>query len=819
MVMQDELFHRGKGTRSRPAVVIVLLFAAGITAGYHLPSVNTFFLFILTCFFFLICIFTFRQKVSPFVFLGLLFLTGLTKYQYDAQLPGLGVLSDFSDPPRNVLVWGNVQDRPLLVDERIRFTLRTDSLTDGQRVYRMTADLIVNAVPDVRYDAKPVLLEYGDYVVVHGQVSIPSSRRNPYEPDLNRTLSLGNISALMYVRGYYNIERTDTTGSLFIRKIIVPIRVFIGNRIDSQIDGESAHFLRGLLLGDRSRIDRTVRDRFVSSGVIHILAVSGLHVGIVTAIFFSVLGLLRLNRTMKIVWTIAGLILFMYVTGAAPSVVRATIMASVVLIGILVQRRSDIYNSIAVAGLILLMFDTRELFKPSFQLSFAAVIAIISIYPLMRDFTARILPGVGRNRLINGGIQLFLVSTAAQLGTLPFTAIYFERISLIAFAANIIVIPAVGLIISFGFAMLIAGYFSEILGEYYAEVCRLLLDAVLHIVAFTGDLRFSSVELFGFSILHGMVFYTGLFMLCNLNRPRFFKAGFISLLVLLNIVLYTGLYGDDSGSVHTLRLTMIDVGQGDAILIEFPFGEIMLIDAGPKTISFDAGERTVVPFLKRHGIRRIDAAVISHAHADHFGGLSAVVREIKVARVYDSGQRSSNVWFHRLIAQLEEENIPLITVNAGDIIDGFTAARVYVLHPSPVFIEPPDHDKHWNVNNASLVLLVQYGEIRILLMGDAEGEAEGYIAYIYDDFLTAEVLKTGHHGSITSSTQRFIDLVDPGKAIISVGRMNRFNHPSEVIIRRLNQKGATVYRTDLQGALIVETCGRELSVKTVRPAR
>jgi competence protein ComEC len=819
MVMHDELFHRGKGMRSRPAVMVVLLFSAGITAGYHLPPVNTLVLLVLTCFIFIVYIFTLRQRFSPVVFLGLLFLTGLTKYQFDAQLPGSGVLSEFSDPPRNILVWGIVQDRPLLLDDRIRFTLRTDSLTDGQRVYRMTADILINAVPDVRYDAKPVPLEYGDYLVVHGQVSIPSSGRNPYEPDVNRTLSLGNISALMYVRGYYNIERLDTKGSLFVRKIIVPVRVFIGNRIESWIDGESAHFLRGLLLGDRSRIDRTVRDRFVSAGVIHILAVSGLHVGIVTAIFFSVLGLLRLNRTIKILCTIAGLILFMYLTGAAPSVVRATIMASVVLIGILVQRRSDIYNSIAVAGLILLMFDTRELFKPSFQLSFAAVIAIISIYPLMRGFIARILPNVGRSKLMNGGIQLFLVSTAAQLGTLPFTAIYFERISLIAFAANIIVIPAVGLIISFGFAMLIAGYFSEILGEYYAEVCHLLLDSVLHIVAFTGDLKFSSVEIFGFSIYDGIVFYTGLFMLCNLNRPRYFKAGFIAVLVLLNIGIYTGISGDESRSVHTLRLTMIDVGQGDAILIEFPFGEVMLIDAGPKTISFDAGERTVVPFLKRHGIRRIDAAVISHAHADHFGGLSAVVREIKVARVYDSGQRSSNVWFHRLINQLQEEEIPLITVNAGDIIDGFTGARVYVLHPSPIFIEPPNHDKHWNVNNASIVLLVQYGEIRFLLMGDAEGEAEGYMAYIYDDFLMADVLKTGHHGSITSSTQRFIDLVDPGKAIISVGRLNRFNHPSAVIIRRLNQKGSAIYRTDLHGALIIETCGRELSITTVNPAR
>jgi competence protein ComEC len=818
MALQDEILARGTGVQSRPAVAVVLVFAAGILTGHHVPYISPGVLLLFAGSIFIVGLCTFRYRLFPFAAVTLLFVCGFAKQQSDMRAPASGILAGLSDPPQNVLIWGTICDRPQLLDERVRFTIRTDSLTDGRIVYRIGRDILVNAVADARYDKSFIPLEYGDYLVVHGRVSIPPTRRNPYEPDVMRMLSLNNISALMYVRGYYNIERLDTRGNIFIRSIIVPVRIYIADRIDTWIEGESAHFLRGLLLGDRSRIDRTVRDAFVSAGVIHILAVSGLHVGIITVIFYSVLGFFRLNRLSKILCTILGLLVFMFVTGAMPSVVRATIMASVVLIGVLVQRRSDIYNSIAIAALILLLFDTRELFKPSFQLSFAAVIAIISIYPVLRDIAHRIFPSLKDHGILYAGVQLFLVSTAAQIGTLPFTAVYFERISIVAFAANLIVIPAVGLIISFGFAMLVIGLVHETIGQYYAETSNLLLDGILRFVEFVGHLPYASIELFGFTILHGILYYCVIIVLINLNRPFYFKTGIFALLIFSNVYIYTNILQTDFNARPLLRLTLIDVGQGDAILVEFPHGEVMLYDAGPKTVSSDAGERTVVPFLKRNGIRAIDAAVISHAHADHFGGFAAVLREIEVRSMYESGQPSSNAWYREVLDQLEAKGIPRVRVQAGDIIEGVKNVRLYVLHPSPDFVQSPGDNNHWNLNNASVVILIQYGMVRIILTGDAEMEAERYMVYIYHDFLDSEILKVGHHGSSTSSTERFIDLISPEKALISVGRLNRFRHPSNTVIDRLNDKKVSIYRTDYHGASVVETCGREVHVSVTRSA-
>jgi competence protein ComEC len=819
MSLQDELFHRAEHAQSRPAVILVLSFIAGILLGSLIDAgaATSLVLLAVPLVLLMLLIRFHRSNLSSVLVLVTFVTLGFTKYQIEMNATSAVPVRTIAEPPRNMLVWGTVVNRPRIGEERTQFIVRTDSLSDGKSTFYVTADLLASVRPDIRFDTGMFTVETGAYVLVHGLIDLPAGRRNPYEPDFNRYLSLNGIDAFLYVRGHYNVERIDGGRSSDLhRRLIEPVRRHVGDVIDRQVPGESGHFLRGLMLGDRSRISDSVRDTFVSVGVIHILAVSGLHVGIVTVIFFSVFGLLRVPRIPRIVMTIGGLILYMFVTGAAPSVVRATIMASIILTGFVLQRKNDIYNSIAVAALILLFNDTRDLFKPSFQLSFAAVLAIVYLYPRFWEAARTCFPRLTDGWFGRPVVQLFLVSMAAQLGTLPFTAYYFERISFIAFAANLIVIPAVTFALSFGFAMCLLGLLSTWLEHVYGSAVYGLLSSVLGLVDLVSRPSFVSMEIYHFGMLHGLLFYAVLGLIVHLNDPARFRTAVFGVLIVMNLFVIRHIVSFDPASRQSmLRMTMLDVGQGDALLLEFPDGKTMLYDAGPRTETHDAGESTVVPFLKRHGIRRLDAVVISHAHADHYGGMSAVVGSIGIGRIYDANYPVTSDWYDSLRIQLEESGIPVYHLYAGDRIDYFEGARIYVLHPAPVFLIDRG-ELHSNLNNVSIVLLVVYGEVSILLTGDAELEPEWYMGYFYGDFLRATVLKAGHHGSATSSTERFLRLVRPDKALISVGRMNRFNHPGAEVIERFAEGGIAVYRTDRDGAIRVETCGREYSVTTMR---
>jgi competence protein ComEC len=820
MSLQDDVFSRAANMRGRPAVCVVLFFIAGILFSHLLPvplKVLPYIFGIITVFI-LSSALWFKRTQSGIIVALLFILLGYTKYTIEFSFSRNVSAEMFVEPSRNVLVWGTIVDRPRIREDRAQFIVRIDSLNDGIRSFYTTSDLLVSASPDMRYDRGLVQIEYGDYVLVHGFITLPAGRRNPYEPDFNRYLSLHSIDALLYVRGYHNFETSGTgKASSFMTAFINPLRNYVSGVIDRNVSGDSAHFLRGLMLGDRSRISEEVREHFISAGVIHVLAVSGLHVGIVTVIIFSVFGFLRIPRIPRILLTIAGLVIFMYMTGAAPSVIRATVMTSIILLGIVFQRKSDIYNSIAVAALVLLMYDTRELFKPSFQFSFIAVLAIVYLYPRFREGMMRRFPRLEERWLLRYTVQLFLVSCAAQIGTLPFTAFYFERVSLAAFGANLLVIPCVFFVLSFGFAAAVLGMLSPLLEKIYGHTSDFLLTCMLRFIEFVSQFSYASIEVYNFSMIDGMIFFAVMAVIVHINNPRRFRLSVIALMMVLNVcIVGYNINFDADRRRAILSLTMLDVGQGDALFIEFPDGKTMLYDSGPRTIRSDAGERIVVPFLKRHGIRHIDAVVVSHPHADHYGGLEAVLNEVSVGTVYDTGQSGSGQWYTSLHKKIERENIPVTLLRAGDFIGGFENVRIYIVHPAPPFVKKREDDRSWNLNNASIVLLIVYGNTRILLTGDAEREAEYYMIYIYDDLLRADILKAGHHGSGTSNTDGFLNIVAPEKAMISVGRLNRFNHPSEEVIRRFEEKDIAVYRTDRNGSIVVRSCGREFRIETMR---
>jgi competence protein ComEC len=251
-----------------------------------------------------------------------------------------------------------------------------------------------------------------------------------------------------------------------------------------------------------------------------------------------------------------------------------------------------------------------------------------------------------------------------------------------------------------------------------------------------------------------------------------------------------------------MRVTFFDIGQGDAALVEFAGGKRLLIDAGPAQPGFDSGSRTIVPFMMRRGIRHLDAIIATHPHNDHDGGVSAVLHSVSTDTLYDSGANADTSHRNFLEQVADRLRIPRVALQAGRRLTQFAPVEVLVLHP-------PAHSAVPTTNDASVVVRIVCGEVSFLFTGDAETWSEAQMAR-FGDTVDSDVLKAGHHGSSTSSSQRFVEQVSPAWAVVSVGRYNKFGHPNSAVVERLQSMGAQVVRLDENGAAVFETDGEKL---------
>jgi competence protein ComEC len=491
-------------------------------------------------------------------------------------------------------------------------------------------------------------------------------------------------------------------------------------------------------------------------------------------------------------------------------VVRATITASIFLIASLVQVKSNPFNSLGVAALIILAIDARQLFDVGFQLSFVAVLSIVYLYPKMNAWiSGRTSGGIVRKSIV-WTLRVCAVSLAASLGTLPLTAVYFGKVSIIGLLANIFVIPAVGASVVLGFVTITVGLFSNWIASSYAAVNQLLLDCTLWLIRLAGDSSFAYVDTSRFLPIYALPFYAALLLLFNLSVRHVARRFLIIFLIMLNVAVFVP-PPIAVAVTGKLRVSFLDVGQGDAAVVELPDGKAIVIDAGPRTGNYDAGERIVAPFLRRRGVPRVDMLIMSHPHDDHLGGIPSVLEQFDVAEILESGQPVKSSTYRRYITDVRAEGCIVDTARSGMPILRIGNLELYVIFPTILFIDSDTTHRSPNLNNTSVVIRMQYRDVSLLFTGDAEMEAEGEMVSRYGDFLHCSLLKTGHHGSKTSSTEEFLDAVHPTYAVISVGRFNKFGHPSEDVISRLHALHAEIYRTDEEGAIIFESDGKTLS--------
>ena len=691
---------------------------------------------------------------------------------------------------------GTVEEVSRRDDRRLRLVL-DDALIVGESSVVPVRGSVLVSLSRGRVDPDYPAVQIGMKVHASGILYPVSGPRNPGEFDSRRWATANGIAGELM--GRYP-EKVTVLGfparKSFRSRAVYPLRRELLGIIDNMIGGEEGEFLKGLLIGERGGISPGVNEDFVRAGVAHVLAVSGSNVAVVAGFFGFLLSMTGLGRTLRSLFLTFFLIGYMLLSGAQPPVVRATIMALAALAAVAVGERINVLNALGVSALIILAINSQTLFDVGFQLSFAAVLSLIVLYPPLNAAIACLQGNALWSRTLRGGLRVMAVTVAATLGTLPLTAGVFGRVSVIGIAANILVVPATGISVLLGGVTLLLAPLSNTLASLYAAANWGVLRFTLWFTHLCAAPGWASLDMPWFRAIHTLPFAAAVFTLVSWGQPSRFRA---SLIVTVGLVSLTFAPSPWAPPVSArLRLTMLDVGQGDALLIDTPRGAHLLVDCGPAALESDAGRRTIVPFLARERIDTLDWLIVTHEHRDHVGGLRSLLESGRVRAIGAPAQYAPT-----LSGEIGRGVRPL---GAGDVIDLDQSIRCYVLSPSSATRRTLEAGG----NDGSVVLRVQYGSTRLLLVGDAGLAAEDALVKRFGTFLRADCLKVGHHGSLTSTGDRFLSLVAPSLSLISVGRNNRFGHPATATLEKLRECGVMVRRTDLSGAAVVESDGNVL---------
>ncbi len=692
-------------------------------------------------------------------------------------------------------------------------------------------DLTVESKLLIRF-REPIPLRYGDQIELQGVLRRPNQQRNPGGFDYRSYLARRGVFGILYPNRGQEIALTDRSGLPLLhwtegvrrRVEIVIDKAYQENRVHAQV-------LKGMLLGLRNELSPDILDAFRNSGSIHILAVSGLHVGLIAALCFFGFSLLRLPPKATDLLTIAAVVLYACLVGFRASVFRASLMAVIFLISRIIERDRDLFNLLAFAALALLLINPAQLWDIGFQLSFAAVATIVYFMPKWEAFIARIIrldrtdltvvdqdsamsPRSIWMRSVWWLAMGFGVTLSAQVGTTLITAWHFHRIYPIGLVAGLFTVALAAFLVNVTLISVLLGLIWLPLAIPFAYANHFVLWIFLGLIEFFGQpwavLKMPPPS-FGFMV----IYITGCFAVVHwvwvwMHRKQVMVIG----LMVLAIWIWDAASREQG---RLLEVTFLDVGQGDAAFVRFPDGKTMLIDGGANSsrievteagikrrVGFDNGERTLAPFLCYEDTFTLDLLLLSHPDNDHGGGFGHILRGFNVKRVLGVPHQDLSKSTHQILHEIiDAKDIPHELGYAGTV-DLTATAKLELLHPFDA-ASTNLHDR--DINNDSLVLKLIYGDVRILFTGDIGRKVELKLVESGVD-LGAEIVKVPHHGSKTSSSAEFLDAVRPQYAIFSLGQRNRYRFPSEMVLERYRERECNILRTDQLGAIRFRTDGQ-----------
>lgn len=574
-------------------------------------------------------------------------------------------------------------------------------------------------------------------------------------------------------------------------------RAGIGRGIDARF-AEHAPLVRALLIADMRDLSPAVRERFASSGLSHMLSVSGLHVGLIAVAVSLVAQIAGLQRRRADAFVIALTTLYVAVIGAPLPAVRAAAMLAVVSLSVVAQRPTSVWAVLAVSALVPLL-DPASATDLGFQLSMVGMVALVASGILAKRVSWLRTPG-WRGALLRG----LVTSTMATLLTAPLVAATFGRISVVAPVTNVVASPVMAVLQPMLFLVVLLMPVGPA-AQFVADATYPLIVAIDRVAVAGAALPGSVVPIVAddFAILLSYAAAVTFVLACVVRvpiRPLLIAAGCIALLTWRPLL--PARAGRGWAELH-----MIDVGQGDAIALRTNRGRWVLFDAGRAWKSGDAGRRDVIPYIAQRGGNLV-GFVLSHPHADHVGGAASVIQALHPQWYVDPGYAGGTSSYRESLLAARDANVAWRRARPGDsvIVDD---ATIIFLAPDSVWA-----DSLRDPNDASTVARIRVGTVTFLLAGDAERDEERWLLAHQQALLDVDVLKVAHHGSRTSSTAAFLHAVTPRLALVSVGAGNIYEHPSDEVIRSLAAHGALVLRTDRHGSVIVRTDGAQIEVQT-----
>lgn len=757
------------------------------------------------------------------------------------------------DEPRR-MPWGEGMDVDLM---RVEFAGASVPLQGGMRLSYA-----------VKEPGKALAeLHAGDEVEFTTQAGLPAIFRDDGAFDRRAYLAQQGIHLVASLRSAGLIERVAPARPSPLLWL-VRARAHLRGELDAMLPSppEVAGVLHAMLLGDRSFVDREESKAFQATGTFHVIVIAGLHVSALAFFLYYCGRVLRLSRATTSLLTLLLLFGYVAVVEVRPPVVRATLMAAVVVLGRMMFRRLELLNSAAIAALVILTVRPLELFDSSFQLSFLAMACIgaiaapwleRSVEPYAhalrgwRDVTrdaahdpgptqfridlrsmdrwlttrlpARLAKGAGTSAVATvGGAfrvwEIFVLSLVLQIGMLPMMAQQFHRIALAGPFANLLAVPITGILVPMGFVTLGAGLIYSRAAALLSVPLAGLARVLIHIVAWWAGFARWSYRIPGPPWWIVMLFFAAFVALAGALRlnARTMMRGALACLVVCAAVIAIYPFAPRF-TRGAFEVTALDVGQGDSIFVVSPAGKTLLIDGGGAFGGFrqqdlrggpDPGEDAVSPYLWSRGFQRLDVVALTHAHQDHIGGLTAVLENFRVASLWIG--RETAVPAQVALEELARRRGVTIAHEIRGASFDWDGVRGDVLWPEIA----PGEIALSAKNNDSIAVRLAYGKRVILLAGDVEKQAEAQIlAQTPDDSLYADVLKVGHHGSKNSTTPEFLERVRPQVALISSGEHNPYGHPSPELLERLERAGVRILRTDESGAIHVLTGGNSLEVR------
>ncbi len=763
----------------RPLIYLFIALSLGLVSGYYSPFDSLVFDILkgfVIFFFLLACYLLYHRRLSvKFIVISLIFLSGFIYMQ--------ALISNWESNK----IWQ-------VIGEKIELRGRIIDVEERREGYKYLLDNLEIKGINLNKDTKILLscwtnkgkVEYGDIISFNTSLQLPAVKRNPGGFSYRNYLRKKGVYAVTNIDSGQQLRKLSNEANLIL-KVIFNIKRDGKRLINNYFSTPNNYILYALLLGEKSLLPDEIEDKFRELGLSHLLVISGFHIGLISYLLHFMCSKLRLSEGLTLVIIVSFLVIYLVLTGCQLPGFRAVVLISLVLIGDYLGYKVDLYNLLAGVGIIILILNPWSLFTVSFQLSFMAVVAIAYLAPLIDEWL--VFP-----EKMNG---LLAASIAAQLGLLPLLIYYFNRISVISIVANLLIMPLITLILWVGIIFLILAVLKSSVTGLSVLLIKFTLRVVINLVDFMIG-HFKTGVLIGrpsilVIIIYYLIFYYGVKFfkkdLIPYNKQS--KKGliiFCSLIILL--ILQTGFTDGER-----LEIVFLDVGNGDAIYLKTPTGQQILVDGG------EDGQ-VLTDFLETKGIRRIDLAIVSHFHQDHVGGILKVLKEFKVDKICYPPTLNKNRLKDELVDIIDNKKIKKKELVAGDRVNIFPL-RIEVLAPEiPLLEENSD-------NNNSLVLKLTYNKFKLLLTGDIEVAGEERILF---NNLSSTVLKVGHHGSKTSSSEAFIKEVKPQLSIISVGK-NNYGHPSSKVIERLLHNKSVISRTDKSGAISLWTDGRSYNYK------